>query len=200
METQTLAAEQRSTKGKGAARQLRAAGRIPAVFYGPGAEAASLSVSPKDLGRVLSTEWRRNVLINVEFGGTARLAMVKELQLHPVTREPLHVDLYAVSLDRQVAARVPFSVKGRAKGVVGGGELNVIFRDLPVRATPDKLPAEIVVDVTPLDLGDALKVKDLAPGEGVTVTLDPERNVVAVVSPRRRQAAEGEEGAAAPAG
>jgi large subunit ribosomal protein L25 len=196
MEPQSLNIETRANTGKGVARQLRAAGKVPGVFYGPGTDAVSITLSPKELTKVLHGEHRRNTLLKVAVDGAEHLALVKELQLHPVTRAIRHVDLYKVSLDSQVEVSVPFTTRGRAKGVVAGGELNVIFRDLPVRTTPDKVPALIKVDVTNMDLGDFIKVKDLTLPEGVVVTMDPERNVVAVAASRRR-AAKGEDDEAA---
>lgn len=199
MEPQSLNIETRANTGKGVARQLRAAGKVPGVFYGPGTEPVSITLSPKELTKLLHGEHRRNTLFKVAVDGAEHLALVKELQLHPVTRAIRHVDLYKVSLDSQVEVSVPFSTRGRAKGVVAGGELNVIFRELPVRTTPDKVPAAIKVDVTNMDLGDFIKVKDLTLPEGVVVTMDPERNVVALATARRRtakgdddEAAEGE--------
>jgi large subunit ribosomal protein L25 len=192
METQTLETEIRQERGKGAARQLRARGRIPAVFYGPKAEATPLSVSPKELRTALSTPYGRNVLLELSLSGQKQLAMVKELQVHPVTREVLHVDLYNVDMSRPVQVRVPFQTRGRAKGVVAGGEHNVLFRELPVRATPDKLPSVIEVDVTPMQINEFCKVKDLPLTEGVEVPLDPERNVIALTTARRRAVQEGE--------
>jgi large subunit ribosomal protein L25 len=81
---------------------------------------------------------------------------------------------------------VPFLAEGRAKGVVAGGELNVIFRDLPVRSTPDKIPAFIKVDVTNMALGDYMRTKELQLPEGVEVALDPERNLVSCLEPRKK--------------
>ncbi|MDD9935293.1 MAG: 50S ribosomal protein L25 [Myxococcales bacterium] len=201
MEPQTLNIETRDTKGKGAARQLRASGKVPGIFYGPGAGTTSIALSPKELQAALSGEFRRNTLLKISVGGDEHLALVKDLQIHPVSRAIRHVDLYKVELDRPVEVRVPFATTGRAKGVVAGGELNVVFRDLPVRSTPGQVPAAITVDVTNMDLNEFIKVKDLSLPEGVTVTMDGERNVVALTTARRRAAAEedAEEGAEAPA-
>jgi large subunit ribosomal protein L25 len=197
-EAQTLTTESRAAgdKGKSAARRLRGRGLIPAVFYGPDAAATSIAVAPKALAQALGTAHRRNALLKIEVGGQQHYAMVKELQIHPVTRAPLHVDLYEVSLDREVSVDVPFTTEGRAKGVIAGGEVNAIFRALPVRATPDKIPAVITVDVTNMELNTTVKTKDLSLPEGVTVALDAERNLVTCAEPRKRQTEE-EEAAAA---
>jgi large subunit ribosomal protein L25 len=205
MEPLTLTTELRADTGKGPARRLRAKGLIPGVFYGPNAKATGIAVTPKALTQALSTPYRRNTLLQLEVGGAKHLAMVKELQVHPVSRKVVHVDLYEVALDRPVQALVPFAHEGRAKGVVAGGELYVVFRDLPVRTTPDKIPDVIKVDVTNLELGDAVRVKDLALAPGVEVVLEPERSVVYCAEPRKLAPEEDEtkpaaaEGAAAPA-
>lgn len=206
MEAKKLATEARDVTGKGAARQLRLVGRIPAVLYGGKAESVSLTISPKELAAALSGEHRRNQLIELDIAGEGQLAIVQELQVDPVSRAPLHVDFKRVDVDTPVARKVPFTVTGRAAGVVSGGDLRVLYRFLPVSAPPHKMPAKIEVDVSPMQIGDSVQVKGLALEEGVTVTLPEERNVVSVTISRRKaqntedgDAAEGAE-ATAPAG
>lgn len=199
MDTQSLKAEVREQSGKGAARQLRMSGRLPGVFYGKAFEPVALSISPKDLLQALSTEWRRNVLLQLEVGGDRHPAMIKDLQVHPVSREPLHVDFYKVDPKTPVKVQVPFKTKGRAKGVIRGGKLKTVFRELPVSASPENIPAAIVADVAELDIGDVMQVKDLPLPEGVSIELQPERNVVLLGTERKRKAkgAAAEEEAAA---
>lgn len=198
MQTHTLTTEARDTTGKGAARQLRARGLVPAVFYGPEIKPAGLAVSPKELTAALSTPHGRNALITINVGGKDELAMVQDLQIHPVTRKPIHVDFYRVDQAQPIVRKVPFVAEGKAKGVVAGGELVVIYRDLELRAKPDQFPASIKVDVTPLDIGDHIKAKDLSLPEGVEVTLPPERNLVSCVTMRKRKEEEEAAAAAAP--
>jgi len=126
MQTHSLSAEARDLTGKNAARQLRARGLVPAVFYGPEKEPAGIAVSPKELTAALSTPHGRNALISLTVGGKAELAMVQDLQVHPVTRKPLHVDFYRIDPERLIERKVPFVAEGKAKGVVAGGELIVI--------------------------------------------------------------------------
>ena len=197
MQTHTLTTEPRELTGKNAARQLRARGLVPAVFYGRETKPAGLSVSPKELTAALSTPHGRNALITIKVGGKEQLAMVQDLQVHPVTRKPVHVDLYRVDAEQPIVRKVPFIAEGKAKGVVAGGELVVIYRDLPLRAKPGQFPARITSDVTPLEIGDHIKVKDLALPAGVEAVLPSERNVVSCVTMRKRK--EEEEAAAAAA-
>ena len=180
METQTLKAEVRTQGGKGPARQLRMKGLIPAVFYGPGKTPANLTVSPDDVTDLVGGEFGRNQIVTLEFGGQKELAVVRDLEVDPLSRKVLHVDFYSVSRERAVRAKVPFVTKGRAAGVAAGGVLRVIYRALPVLGAPDKIPAKIEVDVTSLDLHQAVRVKDLALPAGVSVAYPPERPVVSV--------------------
>jgi len=197
MQTHTLTTEARDLTGKAAARQLRARGLVPAVFYGRETKPAGLAISPKELTAALSTPFGRNALVTIKVGGKDELAMVQDLQVHPVTRKPIHVDFYRIDAAQQITRKVPFVVEGKAKGVVAGGELVVIYRHLDVRAKPDQFPASIKVDVTPLDIGDHIKAKDLQLPAGVDVVLPGERNVVSCVTMRKRK--EDEEAAAAAA-
>lgn len=207
MQPTTLSTEIRDSRGKNAARQLRAKGRIPAVFYGTGTEPVALSLSPKELASALSTEVRRNAVFEIDVAGQKQLAMVKELQVHPVTRELRHADLYRVTLEAPVTVQVPLRANGKAKGVVAGAELYVLYRELPVRTTPDKIPTVIEVDVTNMDVNETLHVKDLPLPAGVSVALPPERSVISCHEARKRQddeadaaAAPGAPGAPAAAG
>ena len=194
----TLSTEIRDSRGKNAARQLRAKGRIPAVFYGTGTEPVALSLSPKELAAALSTDVRRNAVLQLELGGEKQLAMVKELQVHPVTRELRHADLYRVTLDAPVVVQVPLRALGKAKGVVEGAELYVLYRELPVRTTPDKIPTVIEVDVTGLGMNETLHVKDLPLPAGVTVALPAERSVISCHEARKKQDEEADAAAATP--
>ena len=196
MQTHTLTTEARDLTGKGAARQLRARGLVPAVFYGPNTQPTGISVSPKELTAALSTPHGRNALITVNVGGKDELAMVQDLQVHPVTRKPIHVDFYRIDAEQPIVRKVPFVAEGKAKGVVAGGELVVIYRHLALRAKPADLPSQIKVDVTPLEIGDHIKVKDLSLPSGVEVVMPSERNLVSCVTMRKRK--EEEEAAAAP--
>ncbi len=198
MEAQTLKAEVRKESGKGPARQLRMRGLIPAVFYGPDKKPQNLTVPPDAVAAVVSGPYGRNQLVNLDFGnGRQELAVVRDVMVDPLSRKPLHADFYSVALDRPVHATVPFIANGRAKGVAEGGVLHKVFRDLPVFGPPDAIPADITVDVTPLELHGSIKVKDLALPAKVSVTLPPERNVVLVASKEKEAP---EEEAAATAG
>ena len=199
MEKQTLKAEVRTGSGKGPARQLRMRGLIPAVFYGPNKQPMNLQVAPGDIVKALKGEYLRNQLIELDFGTTKELAIVRDVASDPLTRQPLHVDFYSVALDRPVHANVPFFAHGRAKGVAEGGVLHKIFREIPVFGPPGEIPAKIEVDVTPLGMHQSIKAKDIPLPAGVTIALSPERNLVAVETKEREIVEEGDAAAAAAA-
>lgn len=201
MEAQTLKAEVRNGSGKGPARQLRMRGLIPAVFYGPDKKPMNLTVSPGDVAKAVSGVYGRNQIVELDLGGGKKeLAVVRDLATDPLSRKPVHVDFYAVALDRPVRAKVPFHANGRAKGVAEGGVLHKIFRELPVFGPPGAIPADVTVDVTPLGMHQGIKVKDISLAGGVSISLPPERNLV-VVTTKEKEKPEEEAGApgAAPA-
>lgn len=196
METTTLQAEVRASRGKGPARRLRAQGKLPGVFYGPGVEPTPLTLSPKEIEKALRGERGRNVVFKVSVGGEDQLAMVKDVTTDPVTQQLLHVDLYRVFEDRELEVEVPFHTHGRAAGVVQGGVLNVTRRSLPLRTTPARIPVSIDVDVTALALKDSIAVEDIELPEGVVCTLSPKLTLAIVLEPRKAAPLPGEEGAA----
>ncbi|MGB5374169.1 MAG: 50S ribosomal protein L25 [Polyangiales bacterium] len=199
METTTLQAEVRDSRGKGPARRLRAEGKVPGVFYGPGVEPTPLTLSPKELTKALRGERGRNVVFKLSLGGKDELAMVKDLTTDPVTQELLHIDLYRILEDRVLEVNVPFRTSGRSVGVVQGGVLNVTRRVLPLRTMPANIPVSIEVDVTHLALKDTISVEDIELPAGVECTLQPKLTLVIILEPRKATAAEVEEDAAAAA-
>lgn len=187
METTTLQAEVRASRGKGPARRLRAQGKVPGVFYGPGLEPTPLTLSPKELEKALRGERGRNVVFKLSLDGKDELAMVKDLTTDPVTQELLHIDLYRVFEDKELEVAVPFHTHGRAVGVVQGGVLNVTRRTLPLRTTPANIPVSIDVDVTHLDLKETISVEDIELPEGVECALRPKLTLVIILEPRKAE-------------
>jgi large subunit ribosomal protein L25 len=190
MEAQTLQAEVREKSGKGPARQLRVRGLIPAIFYGPGTEPTKLAVSPVELHKALSGAYGRNQLLALSVGGESKLAIIRDLAIDPVTREILHADFYGVARDRKVNTVVPFETQGRALGVQKGGFLRKVYRELPIRAFPQDVPAAIVLDVSPIDIGGIVRVQDLPLAQGVEVTYPAERRVLFIDAKERKKAEE----------
>jgi large subunit ribosomal protein L25 len=208
MQIMKLNAAQRDQAGKGGARRLRNSGKIPAVAYGRGVATKSLSVSPHELELVLKSERGRNTVVELAVEGSDKLTvLLREFQHHPITRQLLHADFVQISLDQEVTVDVPLELTGKAAGVVLGGTLRQVFRKVPLRCLPEKIPVKLVHDVTTLGLDEHVATKDLALPEGVRVLLPPEQTLVAIVhekAPPEEEAAPAAgaagAGGAAPAG
>jgi large subunit ribosomal protein L25 len=197
----SLEVEVRSSSGKGAARKLRAAGRIPGVCYGSGQTPVSVSLDPRSLEHLIATSATGiNTLIDLRVTGggdfDGRVVLVKELQRDPVSARALHADFYAVDLEQTIQVSVPIHVTGTAPGVTNGGILDHALRELEIECLPRAIPEEILVDVSGLDIGMSLHVRDLVLPAGVTLMSDPDLSVISVVTPA---ALEEETPAAAPA-
>ncbi len=194
----TLVVELREGAGKSRARKLRAAGRIPGVFYGRGRQTVAVSLDPLGLERAIATsEAGVNTLFDLEVSGNGdfrgRVVMLKELQREPVYGKLLHADLYEVDLSQTVQVSVPLHVVGVAPGVSMGGILDQSLRELEIECLPRAIPDEIRVDVATLDIGDSIHVRDLVLPEGVELRIDPELAVVSVVVPAKEEEPEPEE-------
>ncbi len=204
IELQKIAAKRRTDAGKGAARRLRREALIPAVAYGQELPAVSLAIAPTDLIGVLEGPLGRNTVLELDVEGSSPLTvMVRDYQYHPVRRTLLHADFIQIHLDRPVSVAVPFEATGKAEGVVKGGTLRQVFRELPIRCMPDRIPAKLSHDVTALQLEGHVFVSDLTLPEGVEVLLAPNQTLLAVVAEKAPEeetpAAAGTAGAAAPA-
>ena len=187
MQTTKLTAQSRSKSGKAAAKRLRNEGRIPAVAYGPSLENTALTVSPKEVLSILGAELGRNTVIELDIEGKKKLTvLLADFQYHPVTRALLHADFKQIRENEPIDIEVPFEAVGKAKGVVAGGVLRVVFRKLPVRCLPSKVPAKLTHDVTELELEHAVATKDLKLPEGVSIRLPAEQTIVAVVTEKKQ--------------
>lgn len=184
MEEVTLVAETGRGTGKAAARALRRQGRVPAVVYGLGGDAVSVSVPDRELGHVLSGPGGINTLINLDLGGRTELVLARQIQRHPVRHSLVHVDLIRVSRDVAVTAEVPLHLTGQAEGVREGGILEQLIFTLTIEAKPDDLPNSIESDISGLHMGDHLSVGELNLPPGVTALQAPEEQVAHVVQPR----------------
>lgn len=188
MELIELKTNIRTTTGNGPARRLRQKGQIPAVLYGPGTESVLLSVNISDIDRVLKKGRIGQVLLNLVIpnnGETStKTVMVKELQLHPVSRNFLHIDFYEVTMDRKIVVNVPVMTTGKAKGVEIGGILQTIRRELEVQCLPLDVPESIEIDITDLDIGDSIHLRDIPRQSEIEFLDDENFTVVTIVSPK----------------
>src|SRR5262245_42626607 len=199
MEIIKLSATRREDSGKGPSIRLRRAGQIPAVAYGRDLAATPVAVSPKALLRVLGSDHGQNSVVELAIeGGDTLTVMVRDYAYHPITRELVHVDFVAVKLDQPVDIEVPLWLTGKAKGVVVGGILQQIYRRVPVRSLPEKIPSVIELDISELDIGDSLKAGSLTMPEGVTICLSDDKTVVVVNAPEKEEVVEPLPGAEVP--
>lgn len=179
-----LQAETRDEIGKGIARRLRRAGKIPAVFYGRGRDSRAIAIDPRALERVLHTSGSgMNTLIDLTLSGDESVVLVKDLQRDPVRGAYLHADFYEVDLNQTVEVTVPIHFLGKAKGVEFGGIVDHPLREIEITCLPRAIPDSIEIDISALEIGDALHVSDLVAPAGVTITSDPEQAIANVMTP-----------------
>jgi large subunit ribosomal protein L25 len=180
----TLGAERRSESGKGAARQLRLKGRIPAVIYGHGREPESLSLSGPEVERALTGIAAESTLFDLAIDGTPVKVLIREIQRHPYRPEILHVDFYEIHAGEKLTLEVPIHLTGSPDGVRNaGGVLDQVLRELEIRVLPADIPERIEIDVTDLRVGASLHVSDLQIPNAEILT-DAETTVCTVVPPR----------------
>ena len=179
----------RNETGKGAAHRIRREGLIPAVLYGPKMETWALAVDPKELKKILSSGARGNTRIDLKVKGPGsekigpKVVMLKELQIDPISRSYLHADFYAVSMDEKITVDIPIRLTGKAEGVKSGGILEQPRRDVRVRCLPGNIPDFIEVDVSALNIGDSLHVKDIAVLEKFELLAETNFTVASVTPP-----------------
>jgi large subunit ribosomal protein L25 len=202
MAEQKLVGEPRTDSGKGVARKLRAAGRVPAVLYGAGVASTPLSVDAKDLFHVLHTGAGSNVLVDLIVDGEEHLAIPRDVQRDHIRGRFIHLDFLAVRRDEKIHISVPVRIVGESVGVKAGGVVEHHLWELDVECLPRDVPESIEADITELEIGMSLRVSDLSAPPGATILTDPEESVVAVQQPQMAveleeeaaEAAEGEEG------
>lgn len=168
METQTIRALARHEHGKGIARQLRRTGLIPAIAYGGEAGPLALALDPNQLLQLRKSRlgWNHPVTIEVEGGAAIQLALLREVQKHPISGKLLHADFLRVDAGAEVVVRVPLMIDGRALGEEIGGRINQPRREIEIRCTPAQIPSQVLVNVRPLEIGDKVVLSELEMPEG----------------------------------
>ncbi len=206
METLEIRVDPRDKKSKRDAKRLLRNGKIPAILYGPKTTAVALALDKREFSsRVADLEGSHLVRLKSESAALAdKVALVKEMQFHPISGDVIHTDLYEVDLSAKITVHVPLHFVGKAEGVVRGGILQPIVREIEVECLPLDIPAYFDVDVSRLDIGDSVHIEELTMPEGVTAVAESNLALVAVVPPTVEEApaaaAEPVEGAeAAPA-
>ena len=181
-----LKAEPRSATGRSAARRLKARGIVPAVVYGGKEKSQPLQVSARDINAMLSHASGENILVELEIAGekATRTALLQEVQHSPVGGDVLHVDFHAISMDEKIQADVTLEPLGVPTGVKNfGGLLEQNLRVLAIECLPRDLPDKITVDVSALNIGDSIHVRDIELPSGVTAKVQPDLTAFSVMAP-----------------
>jgi large subunit ribosomal protein L25 len=179
-----LKAEPRDGTGKGAARKIRADGRVPAVVYGQGADAMHLTVDAKELFHVLHTDAGVNVLVDLHVNSDQMLAMPREVQRDHIRGTFLHIDFLRIARDEKITVEVPVHLVGESHGVKEGGVVEHHLWNLELECFPQDVPSAIEADITALGIGDSLKVSDLKIPGNTTVLTPQDETIVSIVHPQ----------------
>lgn len=180
--------ERREEFGKNASRRMRSEGKVPAVFYGPKIENASLVFEKKDFFSILKSETGENTIIKISYDSETKDAMIKELQRDPVTDELLHIDLIQISMDKAIRVAVPITLMGEAVGVkTEGGFVDFVTREVELECLPKDIPEQIEIDISDLHLHQALKVEGIPVPKEVKLISDPETMVVLIQAPTKEE-------------
>jgi large subunit ribosomal protein L25 len=196
-----ITAKVRTGRGKGAARRLRAKGLIPAVLYGQGKDNLALSISPAEFNKATDPEKRVNTLFSLTITEEGKAdvkadAVVSELQRDAIRSDLMHIDFMRVDPSKDIVRKVPVRYHGRSIGVTKGGKLRTFLRHIDVAAKPENIPVELAIDVTPIDAGQAVRIRDVSIPDA-RILARPESPVAIVELPKAKQ--EEEEGAPAAA-
>lgn len=192
----TLKAELREGTGKGVARKLRQAGRLPAVVYGRDMESIHISLDAHDTEYLFRNIPVDNTIIDVEIEGAkeSHQTLVREIQTHPWKAHLMHVDFLRIQKGVAVEMDVPLHLNGTPVGVrIGGGVIEQIIHDLPIRCIPSAIPESIEVDISHMDLNDVLHISDITFAEGIEVMVAPERTICSIAQPKAEAEPEDED-------
>jgi large subunit ribosomal protein L25 len=189
MERITINVEKREETGKGAARLLRRKEIIPAILYREG-NSLPIKVPKKELTKFINTTAGEQVMVNLQFAdGGNKLALMKDFQVDPIKREILHADFFEVSLTEKVRVSVHVTTVGEPVGIKrDGGILQNVLREIEVECLPDKIPGHITVDISGLEIGHSLYVRNLNLGEDVKILTDPDEVIVNIIAPAVEEA------------
>jgi len=184
MERVSISAEKREEHGKGVARGLRREGMVPAVLYREG-KAQSIKLSKKELAKLINSVAGEQVMVDLQFAdGDKKLALLKDYQVDPIRGELLHTDFFEVSLTEEVRITVHVATVGEPIGVKrDAGILQHTLREIELECLPDKIPGKIEVDISKMEIGQSVHVRDLKFDEGITVITDPGDVIVTVTAP-----------------
>ncbi|HEY1605710.1 MAG TPA: 50S ribosomal protein L25/general stress protein Ctc [Allosphingosinicella sp.] len=197
----TLSAETRERAGKGASRAMRREGRVPAVIYGEKQEPLAIHLEEKALVKAMANGHFMNSVVMVDVGGGQTRTLPKDVQFHPVTDRPLHVDFLRIAEHAKVHVEVPIRFVGEdnSRGIKRGGVLNSVRHTLELVCDAAAIPDEIAIDLAGLDIGDSLHISQVRLPEGTESAIADRDFTIATIVPPSGMKAEAEEAAAAPA-
>jgi large subunit ribosomal protein L25 len=202
----TIKATVRETGKHSTLTNLRDTGQIPGTYYGKKIDPVTISLDAEDLHEALATGSGSNVMVDLVLeapaGTTATLptgkqvAMIKDMQKNPITGQVLHIDLVKVSMSEEIHATIPLIVSGDSPGVKVGGVLQHSIREINVKCLPAAMPEQFELDVSALEIGDSIHLRDINPPAGVEILDDPDEILVSIVPPaKEEEVAPVEEGA-----
>jgi large subunit ribosomal protein L25 len=197
----TVAADERTLRGKNEARRLRVKGSVPAVVYGGEAGPDAVAVNPKDLNKILHSKTGHNTIFNLSIAGKQQVpVMIVDWQHDPIKENLLHVDLKRIDLTKRIAVKVPVITQGDPKGVkLQGGLHEIITREIEIECLPDDIPEEFVVQVGELMMGQSVRASDVQLGANVKLLSPGEAVISHVVSIKAEEVAPAADAAATPA-
>jgi large subunit ribosomal protein L25 len=184
-DTMTIEVQPREETGKNANRRSRAAGKIPAVVYGGGKESVAIAVDRKTLLDMMKGHSGENPIFLLKLGDKDRHAMIRHMDVNPISRQVIHIDFQRVLMDQKIRVAVPVELIGVAVGVkVEGGMLDFVNREVHVECLPGQIPKHLEFDIADLHVGQHIEAKDLALPEGVVLLDDPDRVIASLVHSR----------------
>ena len=195
-ESMKLVAEARERAGKGASRAVRRTGRVPAVIYGEKQPAVTIHVPLKELTKALSTGHFMNSVVELDLDGALHRTLPRDVQFHPVTDRPIHVDFLRLGANAVIAVDVPvhFSDEDKSPGMKRGGTLNIVRHEIELNCPSDAIPDQIEISLAGLDIGDSVHISAVKLPAGVTsVITDRDFTIVSLVAPSALVSAEAAE-------
>jgi len=194
-DTLHLPAETRERAGKGASRALRREGRTPAVIYGGNQDPVAIHVEEKELRRQLGTGHFFNSIVELTVGGETVRTLPKDVAFHPVSERPLHADFLRISANAPVEVSVPviFINEAKSPGLKKGGVLNIVRHELELICEADKIPDDIAIDVSGVDVGDSIHISSVTlPAGSRSAITDRDFTIATIVAPSALKSAEGD--------
>ena len=188
MDQYTLSAQVRDQTGTQSVKKMRNENQIPAVFYGPESKPTPITINYTDLEKIIKQAGSENMIIGLEINNKdntldKKQVMLKELQVDPIKDKYIHADFYEIRMDQELVLDIPVTLVNSPKGVNMGGILQHIKRELTVSCLPDKIVDQLELDVSDLDIGDTLHIKDILLPEGVRAIDDENLTVATVIAP-----------------